>query len=196
LQAPVSMRTGLFGGLVAIALAAISTTPVRTSGSAPELAPPRSPAPLTQDRRDKAIETLAAVPLHFERNVGQVDRQFDFTAAGAGYRVGLAADQATIVLTDRDRTSNAFRFVLEGARGNAAGEPLDTLPGTASYYRGRNASDWQVGVSTHARVRYAGVFEGIDVVYYGNQQRLQYDFVVAPGADPDAIAFRVEAPTG
>ena len=186
------MRTGLLCGLVAVALAAISTTPVRTSGHTPDLAPPHSSAPLTPDRRARAIATMAAVPLHFERNVGQVDGQFDFTAAGAGYRVGLAADRATIVLTDRDRASSAFRFVLEGARTGATGEPLDTLPGTVSYYRGSNASGWQVGVTTHARVRYAGVFEGIDVVYYGNQQKLQYDFVVAPGADPGVIAFHVE----
>ena len=185
-------RTGMFGGLVAVALVVTTTTPVRTREADPGAPPSLSPATLSGDARERALESMAAVPLHFERNLGQVDSAFDFTAAGAGYRVGLGGGSATIVLTDRDRSSNVFRFVLDGARAGSLGQPLDTLPGTASYYRGNDPSRWQSGVTTHARVRYADVFDGIDVVYYGNQRRLQYDFVVSPGADPGRITFRVE----
>src|SRR5262249_57341082 len=48
-------------------------------------------------------------------------------------------------------------------------------------------SQWQLGVANYARVRYEGVYPGVDAVYYGNQRRLEYDFRVAPGADPGAI---------
>ena len=186
-----ALRTCLFGGAVVV-LAATTTTPVRTSG--PELggSPPGLSGPITADARGRALESIASVPLHFERNLGQVDRTFDFTAAGAGYRVGLAAGHATVVLSDRDHTAHAFRFVLDGVRTGSVGQPLDTLPGTASYFRGNEPSRWQVGATTHARVRYADVFDGIDVIYYGNQRHLQYDFVVAPGADPRRIAFHVD----
>ncbi len=185
------VRPCLLGG-IGVALLLATTTHVGTSGPTPGDASPVAVAPVPGAAQARARASLAAVPLHFEANLGQVDRQFDFTAAGAGYRVGLSADRATIVLTDRDRTSRVLRFVLDGARADATPQALDTLPGTTSYYRGHDPAQWQTGVPTHRRVRYAGVFEGIDVIYYGNQQRLQYDFVVAPGADPRRIAFHVE----
>ncbi len=131
------------------------------------------------------------MPLHFERNIGQGDRGFDFVATGAGYRVGLAPLGPTIALTDGSSDTALLRFGLVGARPGVA-STLDTLPGTASYYRGNDPAHWQVQASTHGRVRYAGVYDGIDVVYYGNQRRLQYDFHVAPGADPRRVAFAVE----
>jgi uncharacterized repeat protein (TIGR01451 family) len=147
---------------------------------------------LSPGERSRALDRIAGVPLHFERNIGQAGQDLDFVATGAGYRVGLSSGSATVVLTDRDRVSGTFRFALEGARTGLVAEPLDTLPGTTSYYRGNDPAAWQVGATTHARVRYANVFDGVDVVYYGNQQRLQYDFIVAPGADPAQVAFRVE----
>ena len=83
-----------------------------------------------------------------------------------------------------------LRLTLAGAR-PAEPEPLDVLPAVASYYRGNDPSQWVSGAAAHGRVLYAGVFDGIDVVYYGNQRRLQYDFVVAPGADPTDITLRI-----
>ncbi len=162
-------RTRWLGALGVALLVAATTAPVGTSGPAPGAPVPPAVA-VTREAQAHTRATLAAVPLHFETNRGQVDRQFDFTAAGAGYRVGLAADRATIVLTDRGHTSNTFRFVLDGARADAEPLALETLPGTTSYYRGNDPAQWQVGIATHARVRYAGVFDGIDVIYYGNQR--------------------------
>ena len=65
------------------------------------------------------------------------------------------------------------------------GEELQ--PGKSNYFRGRDPAQWRTNVPTYGRVRYRQVYAGIDLVYYGNQRRLEYDFVVAPGADPKAI---------
>lgn len=148
---------------------------------------------LTGEVRARTLRGLAAVALHFEANRGQAERPFDYIASGAGYRVGLVDGGATLVLTDTaNGTPAVLRLALRGARPDRVAEALDTLPGTVSYYRGADPGAWHGGVSTHARVRYAGVYDGIDVVYYGNQRRLQYDFHVAPGADPARIAFDIE----
>lgn len=185
-------RTVVWSGAVLLVVGVLTVAHVRTGGpdvSSPS--PAHVPTRLTGEARSRALEHIAAVPLHFERNRGQARPGLDFVATGAGYRVGLAPTGATLLLADHG-TPRELKLVLEGAHRDATGAPLDTLPGVASYYRGNNPADWQVGVSTHGRVRYAGVLDGIDVVYYGNQRRLQYDFVIAPGADPRQIAIRVD----
>ena len=63
------------------------------------------------------------------------------------------------------------------------------LPGKANYFIGNDPARWKTEVPTFAKVRYPAVYPGIDVVYYGNQGRLEYDFIVSPGADPEAIAL-------
>src|SRR6185436_10013690 len=65
----------------------------------------------------------------------------------------------------------------------------DELPGKINYFVGNDPMKWHTNVRTHARVRYEGVYPGIDLVYYGNEGRLEYDFIVSPGANPQAIAL-------
>src|SRR5262249_18724392 len=72
-------------------------------------------------------------------------------------------------------------------------EAIDPLPGHSSYFRGQDASRWITGIPNFAKVRASGVYPGIDLIYYGNQSRLEYDFVLAPGADPRAIRLRFAA---
>ena len=64
------------------------------------------------------------------------------------------------------------------------------LPGKSNYFVGNDPNKWHTDVPTYAKVRYINVYPGIDLLYYGNQEgRLEHDFVVAPGADPNAIAI-------
>ena len=154
--------------------------------------PPHRPSRVEGDARRKALAAIEGVPLHFERNLGQHNASDDFVATGLGYRVGLSARGATLTLADGAQGTAALRLALQNANPEARAVALDTLPGTVNYYRGNDAARWQTAASTHARVKYADVLEGVDVVYYGNQRHLQYDFVVAPGADPASIALRVE----
>ena len=88
------------------------------------------------------------------------------------------------------------RMQLAGA--NPLAEPVGTspLPGTANYFIGNDSSQWRTQVPTYSRVRYANVYPGVDLVYYGNQRQLEYDFVVAPGASPRPIRLRFAGATG
>src|SRR5262249_16345738 len=65
----------------------------------------------------------------------------------------------------------------------------EELPGKVNYYQGNDPSRWLAGISTYARVEYQEVYPGINLVYYGNQQQLEYDFTIAPGADPSKIVL-------
>src|SRR6185295_2469207 len=69
---------------------------------------------------------------------------------------------------------------------------VDELPGKANYFIGNDPSRWRTNVPTYAKVRSNGVYPGIDLVYYGQQRQLEYDFVVAPGADPQKIVLGFE----
>src|SRR5207244_12907628 len=71
----------------------------------------------------------------------------------------------------------------------AAEQPL---PGKVNYLRGNDPSKWQTNVPTYGRVRYVGLYRGVDLVYYGNGQQLEYDLVIDPGADPAKVRFRLE----
>ena len=68
---------------------------------------------------------------------------------------------------------------------------MDELAGKTNYFIGNDPTKWRTNVPTYAKVKYEGIYSGIDLVYYGNQRQLEYDFVVAPGANPRRIAFDV-----
>lgn len=66
---------------------------------------------------------------------------------------------------------------------------LGELPGKSNYFPSSDPAQWRTNIPTYAKVKYRGVYPGVDLVYYGNQRQLEYDFVVAPGADPKAITL-------
>jgi hypothetical protein len=68
---------------------------------------------------------------------------------------------------------------------------VDEMSGKSNYFIGNDAKKWHTNVPRYAKVKYTGVYSGIDLVYYGNQQQLEYDFVVAPGADPRRIQLGI-----
>src|SRR6266852_5256169 len=78
---------------------------------------------------------------------------------------------------------------MQALGGNATPRVMgeDPLPGKVNYFLGNDSSQWHSNISTFAKVEYQQVYPGIDLVYYGSGQQLEYDFVVAPGADPSVI---------
>ena len=124
---------------------------------------------------------MARLPLRFEQNGGQWDPAVRFTARSKGSNLQLTAHGPAFQV-------GSSRVEIGLAHGNPSPviEPLDRLPATTNYMVGPR-SQWRTGIANFARVRYQGVYPGIDVVYYGNQNQLEYDFVLAPGANPDAI---------
>jgi len=84
-----------------------------------------------------------------------------------------------------------LRMKLRNANPAARVTGTDELAGTSNYFIGNDPANWRTNVPTYAKVKYDGIYSGIDLVYYGNQRQLEYDFIVAPGADPHRIAFDV-----
>jgi hypothetical protein len=152
-----------------------------------------SSAHATPEKAASAEVEYGKLPLSFEANQGQTDPQVRFTARGAGYSLFLTDSAAVLTLArpatqaQSTYTSDAIRMELVRSRRNASIAGTEQLPGTVNYFAGSDSSRWHTGVPTYARVRYSDVYDGIDLVYYGNQSRLEYDFVVKPKADPRAI---------
>jgi len=156
----------------------------------------------------RVSQSYGKLPLHFEANQGQTHQDVRFLARGSGYSLYLTAGEAVLVLTKpnpdakRDLRSTPERrgtqprgtpVVVRMSLVGAAPKPLvsgrEELPGKANYLIGKDPAKWRTNVPTYAKVHYRAVYPGIDLVYYGNQRQLEYDFVVAPGANPERIVL-------
>ena len=152
----------------------------------------------------KRVSALSSGPLYFEQNAGQTAEEVDFVSRGQGYSLFLKPDEAVFRLLqktsvppiageDTDRLavkSDVLRMQLIGANLEAEATGLAERAAKSHYLKGNNAEAWITDVTQFGKVRYHNVFEGIDLVYYGNQGRLQYDFILQEGADPAAIRMR------
>jgi len=162
------------------------------------------------------LENYGRLPLSFEPNVGQVggqagekaDAQVKFLARGSGYTLFLTGSEALMVLKGRRLSGAArparrilaprpaatgiVRMKVLGGDLMAQVTGTDELPGKSNYFIGNDRSKWRTNVANCAKVRYSSVYPGVDLVYYGHQGQLEYDFVVAPGADPKAIRLAVD----
>jgi hypothetical protein len=85
---------------------------------------------------------------------------------------------------------------VHGANHTAIPVAEDPLPGRVNYFIGNDPSQWHTNIATYSKVRYAGVYPGIDLIYYGTQGKLEYDFAVAPGAAPQTIGLNFEGARG
>ncbi len=102
--------------------------------------------------------------------------------------LGLAS--LAIAITDaKSGSTQTLRFSFDGSNAAARIEAIEPLPGITNYYIGQDQSNWRLGVRNFAKLRTKDVYPGVDVVYYGDNRRLEFDFVVAPMADPRAIAL-------
>jgi hypothetical protein len=169
--------------LRALAVLALAFLNVTLSGPFTSLAVNASEAPVI-DR------TYGHVPLAFEPNDGRTDGRVDFLARGRGYSLFLTnGGGATLMMVEAP--AGVVRMQVEGARSDIRGTGVSRLPGKVNYLTGGTRRS-RTNLPTFARVLYREVYPGIDMVYYGNQNRLEYDFVVHPGARPDRIALRFE----
>jgi hypothetical protein len=87
---------------------------------------------------------------------------------------------------------STIRMTLANGARPSRGEASARLKGVVNYYGGRDRSKWQSGVPTFGRVRYREIYPGIDLVYHGENGRLEFDFAVAPGASPAEIALALD----
>ena len=135
-----------------------------------------------------------SLPLSFEANQGQLAPQVQYSSSGAGYTLFLTSASAYLSLQQETTTGAAaapalVQMQLLGANPTAQGVGINAQDYASNYLVGDDASQWHENIANFAGVKFADVYKGIDLTYYGNQSQLEYDFDVAPGADPGAIAL-------
>jgi hypothetical protein len=161
------------------------------------VAPPGLDAPTVR-------RVYAALPLAFEANRGQAGPDAGFVARGSGYAFLVGAQGATLGFTPGARRGRSgpppagtapalevMRIELIGADAHAPVR-LGAPAGTTGSFVGSDTTHWRTAVPDYSRIEYRGVYPGIDLLYHGLQGSLEYDFVVAPGADPQQIRLRVD----
>ena len=134
----------------------------------------------------RGAERYGALPTAFEANRGQTDPRVEYVAHGSRYALYVTSRGATLALPKA-----AVRLRLVGGTPGAA-VGVDRLPGAANYLIGQDRSRWHVDIPTFGGVRLERVYPGIDLAFHGTQGRLEYDFLLAPGADPRVIDLRFD----
>src|SRR5215831_1822219 len=140
-------------------------------------APPDAAVP-----QGKAV--LARLPLRFEENRGQAPAEAQFLARASGYSLAFTSHGPAMSLGSRK-----VELKLRGSNPASAIVPEGRMSAATNYFVG-NRDRWHTAVPNYSKIRYRDIYPGIDAVYYGNQNQLEYDFVVAPGADPRAIRLQ------
>ena len=147
----------------------------------------------TAPRDNRPAAKFLNAPLSFEPNQGQAASPVQFLSRGSGYALLLAPGQIVLKLARQSPASaDTLRMSLVGANSKAPAVGVARQTGVVSYFFGNDPKQWRTGIPTYGKVDYAEVYPGVDLVFYGNQRELEYDFVVAPGADPGRIAWRID----
>jgi Beta-propeller repeat len=202
--------------LAVVALALLVFSPRRVgvgpAGTVGIASQPLAGAPAA---RGRVQANYAALPLAFEQNQGQTDSQVKYLARGNGYVLFLTSNDAVFSLRSRSPESAAsrvrrvnaknisghrsaqkdssavVRMHLVGANSSAKVAAIDQLPGKSNYFLGNDPSKWRTDVPRYARVSYQGVYPGVDMTFHGAQRQFEFDFVVAPGANPAPIGLHL-----
>ena len=181
-----------------------------------ELSAAAQAAKTTDTNASHARQSCAKLPLSFEVNEGQADPIVRFLPRGDGDSLFLT-DFSAVHSHGQPKPCNAS-IANAAARADLCSESLgpsrpdvvrmtlagtsreahikisgdDQLPGKVNYFIGKDPRRWWTDLPTYAKVRYADVYPGVDLIYYGNLSRLEYDFVVAPGADPNSTRLKFD----
>lgn len=150
----------------------------------PRAGPPGE-ARTKQTAQTLPLSLFGSLPLHFEENKGQAARETRFLARGAGYTLLLERDGLRVDLPQAPGVS--MRFVDAQTAAIIGREPSRVK---TNYYIGSDPAGWHLNVPSYDSVAYVGFYKGIDLVYHGNGRQLEYDFVVAPHADPGQVRMR------
>jgi len=168
----------------------------------------------SSESRARAVDSFGRLPLSFEANQEQTDPRVKFLARGQGYTLFLThSGEAVLTLAKRTvkrdslrpaahapaaepesetvTPSAVVRMSLAGANRTPQLEGANELPGKANYFIGNDPHKWRTNVPTYARVNFHAVYPGVDLAYYGNQQQLEYDFILEPGGDSHLITMNI-----
>ena len=164
---------------------------------------------ISEAKRQQVMVSYGTLPLIFEANQGQTDAQVKFLCRGGDYGLFLTSTEAVLSMakagreskgetdatveraTQEESITGVLQMKLVGANPAPEISGLQELPGRSSYFKGRDPSKWHTRVPNYAAVRYKDVYPGIDLIYYGNQEELEFDWWLAPGADPKLIKLAI-----
>ena len=135
---------------------------------------------LTSTDKKELIGKFFKMPLNFEVNQGQFDSQVKYLTRGQKYNLFFTAD--ALVFTFSQTAVLSAGFV--GANANVDVVGNDKLITKSNYFLGDDSKKWHTNIPNYGKVEYKNLYPGIDAVFYGNKQQLEYDIHVAPNADP------------
>jgi hypothetical protein len=186
-----------------LTLFAVTATKAQTPGAGSK--------PATGAPSSSAAAKPIHLPLFFEANQGQADSRVQFMARGKGYTLLLTPTETVLeesqtqvsarsgtfgpfqnpAIATKTSRGNVIRMQLVGANSAPAMTGLEELPGKVNYLIGNDPSKWQTQVPLYSQAQAEEVYPGVNLLFHGDERQLEYDFVVAPGADPSKIAFRI-----
>ena len=142
----------------------------------------------------QVVTALGRLPLQFDENRGQADPQARFVSRGPGFTLALTSGECVLSLTAARHAEGSplprpavVRMAWTGADPGVAVAGREERPGKTNYLVGNDPSRWLTGIASFGRVEYRNVYPGVDLVFYWTGQQLEYDFVLAAGADPEVI---------
>jgi hypothetical protein len=180
---------------------------------------PKSSVAVSTSLKQHWLETYGRLPLAFEANEGQSPAGIQFLSRGEGYDLSLMSREADLTLRqpaaggssakrparfggansvrvhNRPRSNekqSELRMRLAGSNPDASLTGVERTGTKINYFIGNDPKKWHTDVPAYAKVKYGSVYPGVDLIFYGNQGEFEYDFVVAPGADPKVIALNIE----
>jgi len=163
---------------------------------------------IPESNPEHIMNMYGKLPLRFEANQGQTEAQVKFLCRGREYTLFLTSTEAVLALNKSVSVTLNETFVSQkveklqeaqvterivlrtkflGANPSPSVTGLDELPGKSNYFIGNSPKEWHTNIPNFARVKYNDVYPGVDLIYYGNQRYLEYDFIVTPGSDPETI---------
>ncbi|MGA9462448.1 MAG: SBBP repeat-containing protein [Terracidiphilus sp.] len=136
-------------------------------------------------------------PLRFEQNEGQLDKQTRFLSRGSRYNLFLTGDSAVFQVKNhgRDAGESDFRMTFPGANAGTSLSGVDLTKTESNYLIGNDSSQWHTHIKNYAQILYSGLYPGVDLVFYGNDDQLEYDLKVRPHASVKQIALNFEGLT-
>ncbi len=179
----------------------------------------QAPASLTT-QRSQVLNTFAQMPLSFEPNQGQTDGRVKFLSRRSNFTIYLTSDGATLSMrstrpglgsvgsslnlrqalrqvgSERSAPSEDVSFKFKGANPAPRIRSAGKLQTVTNYLIGNDPANWHSSIPNYTRVKYESIYPGVDVIFYGNYGRLEYDIDVAPGVDPHVIQMEFDDAQG
>jgi hypothetical protein len=140
-------------------------------------------------------EIFSDIPFYFEQNQGQTDRTVKFFAHGTDYGFYFKPGEVVIALT-KSEAASVLRMKLKGGNKNSRIVGMEPLSGKLNYILGNDPTQWHTNITTYAKVKYENIYPGIDLIFYSTDGKLEYDFVVSPGADLNQIRVEFNGSNG